>query len=263
VSVVWDRPLVGMVHLGPLPGAPNYDGAAIADLIERAAHDAQLLVDGGFDAILLQNANDHPPARVVPAPSVAAYACIARQIRDLTDLPLGLSVLKSDVSATFGIAAAAGANFVRLKCYVGSEIGPEGVLEGCAAEAVRTRRMMGLSGVEIWADALQPTSRQVSPVSPLDLVRWSFEFGEADRVIVTGDSLAQSWEILHDVRPAVDGPLILGGGVGPSELSDALSDWDGVIVGRYLRDGDLRRPISAERVAEIRDARPAAHPASG
>jgi membrane complex biogenesis BtpA family protein len=252
-----------MVHLGPLPGAPNYDGTAIGLLIERAAHDAELLIDGGFDAILLQNANDHPPARLIPPPSVAAYACIARQIREMTDLPLGLSVLKSDVPATFGIAGAADANFVRLKSYVGSEIGPEGVLQGCAAEAVRTRMTLGPSDVEIWADAMQPTSRQASPVSALDLVRWCFEFGEADRVIITGDDLAQSREILQQVRPAVDGQLILGGGVGPSALAKALSEWDGVIVGRYLRDGDLRSPISAERVAEFRDARAAAHPANG
>lgn len=252
-SVMPDRPLVGMVHLGPLPGAPNYDGESIDMLIERAAHDAQLLIDGGLDAILLQNANDHPPSRLISAPSIAAYACIARHVRNMTALPLGLSVLKSDVAASFGIAAAASANFVRLKSYVGSEIGPEGVLDACAAEAVRTRRQLGLTGVEIWADALQPTSRPMSPLGPLDLVRWCFEFGEADRVIITGDTLEQSSEILHNVRSVVDGPLILGGGVGPSTISAALAEWDGVIVGRYLRGGDLRAPISAERVAELQE----------
>lgn len=246
--------LVGMVHLGPLPGAPNDDGESISGLVDRATNDARMLEEGGFDAILLQNANDHPPTRSISAASLATYACVARAVRAQTTLPLGISVLKSDAEASFAIARAAEANFVRLKGYVGVEIGAEGIIEGCAAAAIRLRRTLGLSQLEIWADAVQPTSRPVTPLTTPDLVGWAFEFGAADRVIITGDSLSQSQAILSEVRNRAAGPLVLGGGVGPNTIADALGEWDAVIVGRYLRGGNLLAPIDPARVSEFREA---------
>lgn len=246
--------LVGMVHLGPLPGAPNDSGGSIDGVIEQAVADTRLLVEGGFDALLLQNANDHPPARRICASSLAAYACVAREVRAQTDLPVGVSVLKSDVDASFAIARAAELDFVRLKGYVGVEVGAEGIVEGCAEAAIRLRRTLGLSKVEIWADAVQPTSRPLQPVTALDLVTWAFEFGEADRVIITGDSLEESAAILREVRSSVTRPLVLGGGVTPNTVAAALADWDAVIVGRYLRGGELRAPINPARVSEFRSA---------
>ncbi len=252
MSRVPPRPLVGMIHLAPLPGAANDEGLATDDLVHRALSDTTVLTEEGYDAILLQNANDHPPTASIGPAALAAYACVAREVRSATALPVGVSVLKRDVAASFAIARASGADFVRLKSYVGVEIGPEGLLEGCAAEAVRERRILGLDRVEIWADAVQPTSRPAQEVSAVDLARWSVEFGEADRVIVTGDTLAASMELLPALRKVVARPLVLGGGVAPQSIGRAMQEWSGVIVGRYLRGGDLRAPIDRRRAAEIR-----------
>lgn len=254
MSRIGEDALVAMVHLPPLPGAPNDEGASVEAIAERAVREARLLDEGGFDGILLQNANDHPPSRTIPPASLAAYACVAREVRAATALPLGVSVLKSDVDATFAIARAARADFVRLKTYVGAEIGAEGIVEGCAAAAIRMRRELGLPEVEIWADAVQPTGRPLAPLIAADLVRWAFEFGEADRVIITGDTLDQSSALLNEVRSTVGGPLLLGGGVVPETAAAALRAWNGVIVGRYLRGGDLRAPIDAARVADLHAA---------
>lgn len=253
------RPLVGMIHLPPLPGAANDDGLGIDELTQRAANDATILAEEGYDAILLQNANDHPPTvRIGPA-ALAAYACVARDVRASCSLPIGVSVLKQDVRASFAIANASQAAFVRFKGYVGVEVGPEGLLQGCAADAMRERRALGLDGVEIWADAVQPTSRPIGAVSVTDLARWCVEFGEADRVIVTADDVATSMELLPALRDAVDRPLILGGGTTPANLGSAMQAWDGVIIGRYLRGGSLRNPIDRRLAAEIRSSAPAEH----
>ena len=249
-------PLVGMIHLGPLPGAANDDRLGIDELTQRAVDDATILAESGYDAILLQNANDHPPtARIGPA-ALAAYACIAREVRAACSLPIGVSVLKQDVGASFAIANASEAAFVRFKGYVGVEVGPEGMLQGCAADAVRERRSLGLDDVEIWADAVQPTSRPVGAVAVIDLARWCVEFGEADRVIVTADTVATSMELLPALREAIDRPLILGGGTTPADLGSALQAWDGVIIGRYLRGGSLRDPIDRRLAAEVRSSAP-------
>lgn len=249
------KPLIGMIHLSPLPGAATYDGRAIRAIIEAAVTDAGALQDGGFDGILIQNSNDHPPVVRVPPATVAAYAAIASAVTQAVDIPLGINVLKSDAAATIGIAKAVDARFVRLKVYVGAEMGAEGLVQGCAAEAIRLRRdLLAERHLEIWADAVQPTGRPVVPISPVDAARWCVEFGHADRVVITGDDLVGSLAIIDEVRRYVSVPLILGGGVEPESAGLALSGSDGLIVGRYLRGGTLDRPVDRLRVAEFREA---------
>ncbi|MEK7714074.1 MAG: BtpA/SgcQ family protein, partial [candidate division NC10 bacterium] len=53
------RTLIGMVHLAPLPGSPRWEGA-MARVIEAALADARALVEGGVDALLVENYGDAP-----------------------------------------------------------------------------------------------------------------------------------------------------------------------------------------------------------
>lgn len=243
-----------MIHLPPLPGAPNYDGASVSAIADSACSDARLLEEGGIDAVLLQNANDHPPRKRIPTASVAAYAVIAAAVRRITRVSLGISVLKSDPVASFAIARAADAAFVRLKAYVGVEIGAEGLVEGCAAEAVRIRRESCANEVEIWADAIQPTSRPLGVVDVGELASWCVAFGEADRVIVTGPTLDASLALVAEARTRVSVPIVLGGGVDPAHARQAYAAADGVIVGRYLRGHSLSAAIDPARVREFMSA---------
>ena len=48
------KPLIGMVHLLPLPGSPRWAGSMDA-VIEQALADARALADGGMDGILVEN----------------------------------------------------------------------------------------------------------------------------------------------------------------------------------------------------------------
>ncbi|MDQ3491837.1 MAG: hypothetical protein M3452_01070, partial [Chloroflexota bacterium] len=147
------------------------------------------------------------------------------------------------------------ARFVRLKGYVGAEVGAEGLVQGCAAEAIRLRRELSAEDtLEIWADAMQPTSRSMSGVSAVETARWCVEFGHADRVIITGASLDDSLTVLRDAREHVSVPLILGGGVGPVTARRALKASDGLIVGRYLRGGTLAGPVERHRVDTFLEA---------
>lgn len=255
-------PLIGMIHLPPLPGAANYGGRPVPAIAEAAVRDAAALQEGGLDGILIQNSNDHPPLVRVPPATVAAYSVIARDVARMLWVPLGINVLKSDPAATLGIAKAVGARFVRLKVYVGAEIGAEGLVQGCAAEAIRLRRELAAErDLEIWADATQPTGRSMPPITAVEAARWCVEFGHADRVVVTGDDLEGSLAIIDQVRQHVSVPLILGGGVDPGSARHALDGSDGLIVGRYLRGGTLAGPVDQLRVEEFREAagRPGTH----
>lgn len=52
-----DQPIIGMVHLGPLPGAPRFDGDR-ESIRERAIQDAARLAAGGVDGIIVENFGD-------------------------------------------------------------------------------------------------------------------------------------------------------------------------------------------------------------
>lgn len=65
-----DSPLIGMVHLPALPGTPRFTGDR-KELRGRALADAFALVEGGFDALLVENYGTRPiiPTRYLGTPS--------------------------------------------------------------------------------------------------------------------------------------------------------------------------------------------------
>ena len=53
------RALIGMVHVGALPGTPR-GGAPVSEIARRAGAEARLLAESGFDGIILENMHDAP-----------------------------------------------------------------------------------------------------------------------------------------------------------------------------------------------------------
>ncbi len=66
------KPIIGMVHLSPLPGSPGYEDG-IEAVCERAVADATALEAGGVDGLMLENFGDTPYyPETVPPHTVAA-----------------------------------------------------------------------------------------------------------------------------------------------------------------------------------------------
>src|SRR5260370_23333842 len=57
------KPIIGVIHLAALPGAPRYDGQSISEIYPAAEADAKTLSEVGVDAIILENASDIPFSR--------------------------------------------------------------------------------------------------------------------------------------------------------------------------------------------------------
>src|SRR5437870_13655314 len=92
-----ERTVIGMVHLPSLPGSPRWDGS-MARVVASALADARALIEGGIDALLVENFGDAPftPGRVEPA-TVAAMCVVAAEVRRaLPAAPLGVNVLMHD-----------------------------------------------------------------------------------------------------------------------------------------------------------------------
>ena len=245
--------LLGMVHSGPLPGSPRFDGD-LDRVVELARRDAIILVEAGFPALIVENYGDAPFfASDVPLVTVAAMTRVVVAVAGL-GVPVGVNVLRNDAMAAMAIAAATGASFVRINVLAGSMFTDQGLIEGRAAEVLRSRRALN-SNVKLLADvfvkhALPPPGLTIEQAALDTWVR-----GGADVLVVSGSATGQPADrrAVQAVRTAVpDAPLLLGSGVSATNLG-AWSDLvDGAIIGTSIKMGSLTTnpvdPAEAQKV---------------
>src|SRR5208337_1428465 len=87
------KPIMGVIHLPPLPGAPRYDGTPVKDIYAAAITDARTLSEGGVDGIIVENASDMPfsrPEHIGPS-TVAALAAACLAVRGAVANPIGIT----------------------------------------------------------------------------------------------------------------------------------------------------------------------------
>lgn len=246
-------PIVGMVHLAPLPGAPGWAGSMDA-VLERAVDEACALEEGGLDGVLVENYGDSPfhPARV-PAETVAAMAVAVGEVVRAVDVPVGVNVLRNDASAALAVAVATGARFIRVNVHAGVMLGDQGWLVGRAHETLRLRERLGVR-VAILADVLvKHAAPPAAPIEPGRAARDLWRRGLADGLIVSGEATGESTDParLRAVRAAVpEAPVWVGSGVTERAVEAVLPLADGAIVGSALQqDGEAGAGVEPKRVA--------------
>src|ERR1700753_2000439 len=148
------KPVIGVIHLKPLPGAPRYDGEDVRAIYAAAAEDARTLSAGGIDGIIVENASDLPFSRPedIGPETVAALTAACLEVRGAPDLPIGITCVANGAIPALAIAKAVGARWVRVNQWVNAYVANEGVLTGPAPAAMRYRSMIGARDVAIFAD---------------------------------------------------------------------------------------------------------------
>lgn len=251
------KPLIGMVHLLPLPGSPNWAGSMDA-VEERALADARALARGGMDGVLVENFMDAPFfARRVPPETIAAMTRVLCAVRRAIGIPLGVNVLRNDAHAALAIAVACGATFIRVNVHTGVMWTDQGVVEGDAAATLRTRAALG-ADVAILADVLvkhaTPPPGLTAQIAAADT--WSR--GLADALIATGvgTGLTTDLDTVREVvRGAPGAPVLVGSGVTAGNVDAVLGVADGAIVGTSLtHEGRAGSGVAQERVRELVEA---------
>jgi uncharacterized protein len=247
--------LIGMVHVAPLPGSPRWDGS-MERVIAAAVTDARTLVEGGMDAVLVENYGDAPftPGRVEPA-TVAALTMVAAEVRRaLPHVALGVNVLKNDARAALAVACAVGARFIRVNVHAGAVLADQGLVHSDAYGTLRDRRLLG-ADVAIFADVGGKHAVSLVPVDLEQHARDVTHRGLADGLVVSGPATGATTSVadLKRVRGAVPQvPLLVGSGATPDTIAELLSVADGVIVGTALkRDGDVTAPVDLARVRRL------------
>lgn len=262
-TLFWEqRPLVGMVHLRPLPGSARYDGKGMAETLAQAAADARALEAGGASAIMVENFFDAPFAKdTLPPHTIAALTRAVMTVRETVRLPIGVNALRNDARTALAVAHVCGAQFVRINVFVGAAVTDQGIIEGAARSALLYRRELE-ADVALWADVFVKHATQLGAMRLEEAAKDAVLRGLADALIVSGTATgsATSAEDVRRVKEVVpETPVLVGSGFGRETAAELLQYADGAIVGTSLKqNGIVSEPVEEARVHALRQCFPAA-----
>ena len=241
-----------MIHLGPLPGAPGY-GGSMDTILDRARVDALAIAAAGFEGIMVENFGD-APFYTDDAPKVT-IAAMSRAVSEVAaiGLPTGVNVLRNDGLGALAVAAATGAQFIRINVLSGTMYTDQGPIVGSAALVARARREL-CPDVAIMADVFVKHATPPAGLTLIDATNDLVERGGADAVIVSGagTGAATSLDDLKTVADRSDLPVYVGSGANAATIRDILAIGDGAIVGSDTKiDGIATNPVDPERAVAV------------
>jgi membrane complex biogenesis BtpA family protein len=252
------KPVVGVIHVGALPGAPA-SRLGVDELTELAAREAAAYRDGGVDGLMVENMHDVPYLRGSVGPEVvAAMAVIARAVKAESGLPVGVQILAGANTEAMSVAHAAGLDYIRAEGFAFAHVADEGLIQSSAAELLRFRRRIGADAVRVWADVKKKhSSHAITADVPLGETAAAVEFMRSDAVVVTGGVTGEPPRA-EDVREAKSHcrlPVLLGSGVTAENVAEFYGDADGFIVGSYFKEGGhWANAVDPSRVGRLADA---------
>lgn len=249
------KPIMGMIHLPPLPGSPNYCGN-MTTVLDHALLDAEILLHNGVDVLIVENLGDHPYYPITNEPeTVAAMTRAALEIkRKFSNVPMGINVLRNSWKAALAIAYLTDSQFIRLNVLTDTMATDQGVIVGEAHLAMRYRKAIGAENVKVFGDIY---AKHGGPLVRRDMgtvTREMVHRGMADAIIVSGEESSQpadKAEIQRVKQAAGETPVFLGSGIGLSTV-DWLNYADGSIFGYGTKpSGDMNDPVDAVVVKEF------------
>ncbi|KXB03826.1 photosystem I assembly BtpA [candidate division MSBL1 archaeon SCGC-AAA261G05] len=250
-----NKPIIGMIHLLPMPGAPGCDHDV--DLIlEKALEDAEKLEDGGVDGLIVENMWDIPyfVGSDIPPETIAIQSVAARKVVEKVDIPVGANVIHNAGRGDLAVALASGAKFMRICLFTGAQVWDTGEFDhGVAAELTRLRRYFNAEDIRIFADIDKKHAKVFPGIDLRTHAIWS-EYYLADALIVTGEMTGRPPKIddVKTVKEATNRPVLMGSGMDKDNVSEFLKYADGAIVGTSLKeDGVTENPVDLGRVKEF------------
>lgn len=250
------KPVIGMVHIGALPGSPLHDAkAGLEGLVTAARSDLAALQDAGFDAVMFGNENDRPYEFDVDTASTATMAFVIGQLCREISVPFGVNVLWDPMS-TVALAAATGASFCR-EIFTGTYASDMGLWTPDAGKAMRYRDRLGRSDLAMLYNVSAEFADSLDRRSLPDRARSAVFSSIPDAVLVSGAITGEAarMEDLEAVKAVLpDVPVMANTGVKHDTVADVLKIADGCIVGSALKvDGDTWKAIDPERARDFMD----------
>ncbi|MFN3166863.1 MAG: BtpA/SgcQ family protein [Phycisphaeraceae bacterium] len=254
------HPVVGMVHLRPLPGSPRFAGD-LSGIIDAALADAEAWQAAGANGLMVENFGDVPFFKSdVPRETIAAMTAVASEIRRaLPGLPLGINVLRNDGESALAIAMATGASYIRVNVLSGSAGTDQGVIEGRAAALMRYRKSLAAEHVKVLADVRVKHAAPLAERPLQDEVEELVKRAGADAVIVSGTGTGKPTDPSHAAevkRYAGEVPVLIGSGADAESIPQLKPACDGFIIGSAAKPGGkIDAAVEVELAKQMIDRR--------
>jgi uncharacterized protein len=250
-------PVIGMLHLLPLPGSPLF-GGDLKHLHLAVMRDAEFLVEGGVDGLMIENFGDVPfyPGRV-PAHVVAHVMSLAIAVRGMIGkCPLGINILRNDGQSALAVAHAVGASFIRVNVLCGARVTDQGIIQGIAHELLRDRAMLDPKGsIKILADVDVKHSAPLARREIADEIDDTLARGLADALIISGAGTGKQVDparVAEFKKHAKRAPVFIGSGVSAETIQSYIPHCDGFIIGTSIKkDGEATNKVDVVRVREL------------
>jgi membrane complex biogenesis BtpA family protein len=249
------KPVIGVIHVGALPGTPR-NSQSVAELVSTAKREAQIYRESGVDGVMIENMNDVPYLRGDVGPEVvAAMTAIGAAVKGECALPVGIQILAGANIEAMAVAQAAGLDFIRAEGYAYAHVADEGFIQSSAAKLLRYRRMIGATGVQVWADIKKKHSAHaITADVSLGETAETVEFMGADCVIVTGSATgkAPSLTDVQEGKAHCHLPVILGSGINAHNIAEFYKEADGFIIGTTFKEaGVWSKTVDPARVEDL------------
>ncbi len=251
------KPIIGMIHVRPLPGAPRGRKADLEAVYTHAVDEAKRLEDGGIDGLLLENAGDIPFLKPedIGFETVAAMTVIGERIRAATRLAFGFNIVANAAKASLACARMSGGSFVRVNQWANAYVANEGLVEGAAAQALRYRSLIDGEDITVFADVhVKHGSHAIVADREVGEQARDAEFFDAEVLIATGTSTGRPTDRgeVDAIRTGSDLPILVGSGFRADNAADLMKCADGAIVGVSLKDnGKMSGSVVVPRVREL------------
>jgi uncharacterized protein len=257
-----EKPIIGMVHLLPLPGAPGYrPDKGMKAIIAAAMEDASRLAEGGVDGIQIENQGDWPFLKPdeIGFETVAAVTAVVAYLKTRFDLPMGINIHLNGVCQALAIAAATECGWVRAFELANTYVSSSGIIEAAGPQALRYRELLhAREKILIFGDFhVKHGSHQLVAEKSLAEQARDVAAALADGIILTGQEtgMAPRPEEVTAIRKAVRIPLFIGSGLSQENLEELLLPADGAIIGSFFKvDGELKNPVDSSRVKKFMQA---------
>lgn len=248
-----EKVIIGMVHLMPLPGSPNFKHN-IDEIYRNAMKDLKTLEAGGADGVIIENFGDIPYSTNNPIETYLTMTHIVTLLRKETEMPMGVNIQFNCGKEELAVAHVCNADFIRVEAFVENRIGAHGITYAQAPDIMRYRSKME-SNVLIFSDINVKHTYPLTTSEDIILNLNEAISAGADAIIVTGIGTGKqpSIEEVEKLKSHMSEiPLLVGSGVSKNNIKDFLDVADGVIVGTSIKeDGDVKLPISLEKVKAL------------
>lgn len=254
------KPIIGMIHLRPLPGSPLYDPTVMnmKKIIAVAIEEAKILQEAGVDGLQVENMWDIPylKGNQISHETTAALAIGVNEVVNHVNIPVGAECHMNGAESALACAVAANAEWVRVFEWCNAFISQAGYIEAVGGKLSRMRsNLRAENDVCFLCDVnVKHGSHFIIHDRSVEEQAMDVEAQNGDAIIVTGfdTGTPPTVERVQSCKKAVKLPILLGSGVNTSNAKELLSHADGAIVGSWFKENNnWKNKVSFDRIREF------------